>query len=109
MATYSGTTDPDIVNKEEVLITQIDLQQYIDEFLSIKGEYLAMPKLKLTPDVETLNYYNTEIGNLNESRLAILKTKAIVLYNELQPINDAGLLPAKYITQYNQLVAFINS
>lgn len=106
---YSGTTDPDIVDKYETTTEEIDLSVYITEYLSIKNEYLALPELKTVPDAETLRAYNEQIGDLINYETEILKIKATALYNQLQPIYDAGLLPAQYNDEYAQLVAFINS
>jgi hypothetical protein len=78
MATYSGTTDPNIVNKYFTGTTEINLSNYLTRFNALKDGYLE------------------------------IKESASKLYDELKPIYDAGLLPTGYTTQYNQLENFVN-
>ena len=78
MATYSGTTDSDVVVKYYSGSTQINLREYLDRFQILKDSYLQ------------------------------LKSSASELLDELQPIYNAGLLPSGYTTQYNQLDNFVN-
>lgn len=78
MATYSGTTNPDIIDKYYSGVTQVELRKYFDVYQSLKRDYLE------------------------------LKDRADLLYADLEPINNAGLLPTGYTQQYNQLVNFVN-
>ena len=106
---YSGTTDPDIVNKGELTVTEIDLAVYVNRYLTLRNQYLSLPETKSTPDAETLAFYNAVITSQNEVETAWIKEQATELYIDLQPIYEAGLLPAEYEDEYQQLENFINS
>lgn len=109
MANYSGTTNPDVVNKGVITVEEINLQEYVDKYLALKAQLLALPQLKSTPDAETLAYYNREIAYLIDTTTDNLRRSVEVLYNELKPIQDAGLLPSKYDDEMTQMENFINS
>lgn len=89
--------------------TTIDLDKYITRYQIIKESYLTLPEEKTTPDQETLDKYNNEVGILREDLLYRLKVQAASLYHDLKPIHDAGLLPSRYEDEYNQLESFINT
>ena len=63
-------------------MTTIDIQGYVNRYLEIKGRY--------------------------QTNLAQTKQEATLLYEELKPIFDAGLLPAKYNAGFAELEAFIS-
>ena len=104
---YEPTPDEDIVKK--VTETLIDLSVYIERYKGLKKEYQAIPDLKTTPDQETLDFFNQEREIENQSLEQGIRVSAEVLYNDLTPIVDAGLLPAKYQDEYDELEQFINS
>lgn len=81
MADYTATGNPDIINKAFTGSTTINIQDYIIDYLRIKDEYIS-------DNIRT-------------------KEDATILYNELKPIYDAGLLPAKYNNEFQELENFI--
>ncbi len=105
---YEATSDETVVEKVET--QEIELQQLIDQFLSLKQEYLNLPDYnKTVPDQETLDFWNQEMNLVLADQVMQIKQGAIVLKGHVDPIRDAGLLPAQFEDEYQQLVDFINN
>jgi hypothetical protein len=108
MATvYNTTSDESII--EKVVTEDIDLQHIVDTFLALKAELQALPDWKKTvPDLETLNYWNSEQKLLHADLVHEIVFGAQNLKNQADPIRDAGLWPSQWEDEYQQLVNFIN-
>lgn len=109
MADYNPTPDLNIINKVSVSNIDINLSEYINKYVTLKAEFLALPKPKTEPDQETLAVYNMELEVLNYIDLMNIKTRAKTLYIELKGVKDAGLLPSEFDLQFTQLENFVNS
>jgi hypothetical protein len=106
--TYIATADPTVVIKQDQ--ADIDLTALIQQYQSLKQEYLSLPDYNKTiPDQETLDFWNTEMSIMWDSQAQVIKTAAAILLSKVQPIYDAGLLPVQYEDDYNLLVNFVNS
>ena len=108
MADYYPTVNPDVVEKRETESTNVDLQQYIDRYLSLEQEWQDRPKLKTVPDQETLDFWNNNIGNLRLVEEANIMIEAGRLYDELLPIYELGLIPLKYNDELLRLKNFLD-
>lgn len=108
MSEYLPTADDGVVIKRTD--EEQPLQVFIDEFLSMKQEYLNLPDHEKTvPDQETLAYWNAEMGIHTADLRNTIRNRAIILKGRIDPIRDAGLLPARFEDEYQQLVTFINT
>lgn len=109
MIEYFTTDNENIIEKVDTDSVNIDLSSLIDRYLALKSEFQALPEEKITPDQETLDFWNEKIileKVILEDRI---KNEARILYRDVKPIFDAGLLPEKYEDEYLQLENFINT
>lgn len=106
--TYTGNSDDSVVTKQ--VTADIDLDDVIDEYQALKAEYQGLPDLaKTEPDQETLDFWNVA-KELERLELVVgIKQRATLLLAVVDPIRDAGLMPTRYETQYQQLLNFVNS
>lgn len=109
MADYTASGDPNIINKETSQGTTINLAEYITIYQGLKADYQAVKKLKDIPDQDTLDFWNAEVTINGQLAIETIKGQATLLYRDLKPIKDAGLLPAIYDDEFNTLETFISS
>lgn len=109
MATYKPGTNEDHVIKTESVGHDLDLTIYIKKFKNIRNALLAIPGKKLTPDQETLDHWMETVYLDGQEEKERLNQEAVLLYELLKPIKEAGLLPIKYNSQYNQLKTYIEN
>jgi len=109
MATYTPGQDEDEVIKTISEDQPIDLTAFTTEFIDLKNSLQVLPKSKTVPDQETLDKWNNYIVIEVGIEQANLESRAVLLYNEATAIKDAGLLPAKYEDEYQQLKTFIEN
>jgi hypothetical protein len=109
MATYTPGSDENYVTKITEIEDEIDLSFYVQRFLNIKNRLLNMPETKSSPDQETLDNWNNVVVPEAELDKDGLDNQAKALYEMLQPIKNAGLIPSKYDDDYQQLEDYVNS
>lgn len=108
MSEYLSTADDGIVVKRDD--ATIELQQLIDQYISLKQELQNLPDwTKTVPDAETLQFWNTEQEMINSQHVDQIKFAAIDLYGKVKPIYDSGLLPTRFHDEYFQLENYINA
>ena len=106
--TYEENSDDGLVTK--IQTSDIELQQLIDQYIALRDEYQALGDvLKTVPDQETLDLWNAIKGAENIQVEDNIKVGAQSLYQQVQPIYNAGLLPTRYHDEYLQLEQFANS
>jgi hypothetical protein len=106
--TYIATADESIVIKQDS--GEVDLSALIAQYQSLRTEYQNLPDYnKTVPDQETLDFWNTEMRIQWDNLATEIKYRAGLLLAQVQPIRDAGLFPAAWEDQYQQLVNFVNS
>jgi len=104
---YEETSDDSVVLRIETI--DVQLQALVDEYLSLKAEYMNLPDWKKTvPDMDTLYFWNSEQQLLHFDLVHEIKGRAAVLLSRITPIYDAGLLPDRYYDEYDQLINFVN-
>ena len=107
--TYTAGIDEDHVVKTTETDSELDLSYFINQYTRIKSGIQSLPKVKTSPDQETLDHWNSvvvEDGNLQKG---ILNNQAKALYEVLKPIYNAGLIPSKYNDEYQQLENYVNA
>lgn len=102
---YEATANEDIVNKIDV--EPIDLTTYVSAYLILEDRWTNRSQVKTTPDQETLDFWNDNIGGLRVSEEAAIRADAKILYNMLIPIYNAGLIPSKYNDELLRLKNFV--
>ncbi len=105
--TYLPTADDGIVTKRHD--STIELQQLIDQYVSLKNEWQNRPDRKTVPDQEALDFWNAEFDQEDGTIRYNIKQGAFQLYLKVQPIYLAGLLPARFEDEYLQLEIFANN
>ena len=109
MAVYTpGETEDDVV-KTTASSRDIDLTAFTTEFTDIKEGIQALPKVKTVPDQETLDHWNNWVITDGSIDQVMLDSRAVSLYNEAAAIREAGLLPAKYEDEYQQLKTYVEN
>lgn len=109
MATYTPGDTEDQVIRSEMESEKLDLTEYIAEFRRIKSALQEVPDIKTMPDQETLDHWLAFVYQPGQDEKAVLDSQAVILYNNVKPIKDAGLLPSKYDDEYQQLENYVNS
>ena len=109
MATYTPGANEDEVVKTISEDQSIDLTVFTTEFQDIKSGLHGLPKAKTTPDQETLDHWDNYIQTEVVVEKSTLESRATLLYLEATAIRDAGLLPAKYEDEYQQLKTYVEN
>jgi len=104
MAEYTGTADPNEVNKSTTNTTTLIISNGVDKYLELEDRWTNRIRAKTVPDQETLDYWNESFV---EDEEAAIRAEAQVLYDELWPIYQAGLLPPQYEDELLRLKLFL--
>ncbi len=104
MAEYSATGDPDVVDKTTTKTVTLTISNGVDKYLELEQRWLNRIQAKTVPDQETLDYYNESFVDTEEE---IIRIEAQQLYNDMNPIYEAGLLPPQYEDEYFRLKNFL--
>ena len=101
--------DGDKVIHQVISEETIDFNALTAEFTSLKDRLSDVPKLKETPDQETLKFWNQSIISIRKTAINNIKSEVVILYEKLKTIKDAGLLPEKYLNKYDTIENFVNA
>ena len=107
MAEFISTPD----NKVVVMRTDVELNldDLVADYQSIKQAVVSLSRPnKTVPDQETLDFWNDAQDAIYYGEFHVLKVRAGALFVKVKAIRDAGLLPAEYEDEYQQLVNFIS-
>lgn len=104
---YLPTGDDGVVTKQTEV--SIELQQLINQYISLRDEWLNRPERKTVPDIEAMDAWNAEFDQQDAQIRFNIKQGAFQLYLKVQPIYLAGLLPARFEDEYLQLEIFANN
>jgi len=109
MATYSpGETEDDVIKTTDIS-QDLDLTVWKQQFTYLKNALQAIPNSKSTCDQETLDHWmNTVYVEGQEDKIRF-DEEAVLMYEEITAIKNAGLLPSKYDDEYQQLEDYVNS
>lgn len=83
---YQKTKDKNIINKINIIKTEIHIDKLEIEIADLKEQIKSIPKTKEKPDVETLDYFNAEIEMRNESEQ--LETELRIKENLLSELRN---------------------
>ena len=109
MAEYTpGETEDDVIKTTEH-DQDLDLTVWKQQFISLKSDLQAIPNAKSTCDQETLDHWMDTVYTDGQEEKVRLDEQAVLMYNEITAIKDAGLLPSKYDDEYQQLEDYVNS
>lgn len=109
MAEYTaGETEDDIIKTTEN-DQDIDLTVWKQQFLYLKGALQDIPNSKSTCDQETLDHWMQSVYVEGQEEKVRLDEQAVLMYEEITAIKNAGLLPSKYDDEYQQLEDYVNS
>jgi hypothetical protein len=109
MATYTPGDNEDHVIKTITADQDLDLTVFIAKFKELESALKSLPKLKTTPDNETMEHWNETVYVDGQTDKDNLDSQAVELYNEATAIKNAGLLPSKYDDEYQQLENYVNN
>ena len=109
MATYTPGANEDEVIKTTETDRTLDLTKLTTEFQRLKAELQSLPEVKTVPDQDTLAFWNERAVPESEQEKHNIDQQAIALYDEADAVRGAGLLPAKYEDEYQQLKTYVEN
>lgn len=106
---YKESGTPGEITKTVAEENVINLAEFVGRYKELEARYKDIPKVKLEPDNQTLDFWNSEIPAIADMEMNAIIRGARVLYRELNAIRIAGLLEEKYEDEFLKLQNFVNN